>query len=434
MTPTMADRDPTSRPVGPWALLALGINGIVGVGIFFLPADVARQAPGWASVLVFAATAIALLPVALTFAALGTRFTEDGGPVVFARAAFGERASFAVGWVAYVSAISSASAVMVGLVSAVGPGMGITGARPQGLAAFCLATLLAGICALGLKLSARTWTGLTVLKLLPLLALAVVFALAAASSSGTAPAAPAAPAARDWLAAALTAVFAYQGFEIVPVIAGQARSPERSVPWATMGSLLFSAVLYVVLQAACVYTLPNLSASGAPLAEAAGVLGGPVLSGMLAAGTSVSALGIAFGMTVTTPHYLATLARGGGLGWDLDRLDARHVPLRSLTVTWVLVSVLVQAGSRSELFALSSVAVLAQFVVTAVALAALAWRKERGLTRAHLALALPAAVVGTALASGASRREALVAGAALLLGVVLRFLSPRVAGPTQPRT
>jgi amino acid transporter len=428
----MAERDPASRPVGPLALLALGINGIVGVGIFFLPADVARQAPGWASVFVFAATAIALLPVALTFAALGTRFTEDGGPVVFARAAFGERASFAVGWIAYVSAISSSSAVMVGLVSAAGPGMGITGARPQGLAAFGLATLLAGICALGLKLSARTWTGLTILKLLPLLALAMVFALAAASASGTA--APAAPAAPTWLAAALTAVFAYQGFEIVPVIAGQARSPARSVPWATIGSLVLSALLYVVLQAACVFALPNLPASGAPLAEAAGVLGGPVLSGLLAAGTSISALGIAFGMTVTTPHYLASLARGGGLGWGLDRLDPRHVPLRALGVTWLLVSVLVQAGSRNELFALSSVAVLAQFVVTAFALGALAWRKERGLTRAHLALALPAAVVGTALASGASRREAVVAGAALLLGVLLRVLSPRPTSAPQPRT
>src|SRR5262245_17349544 len=121
----MADPSRSSRPVGPLALLALGINGIVGVGIFFIPADLARLAPGGASVLLFAATAVALLPVAFTFAALGTRFTEDGGPVVYARAAFGQRAAFVVGWVAYVSAISSSSAVMVGLVTASASGLGL---------------------------------------------------------------------------------------------------------------------------------------------------------------------------------------------------------------------------------------------------------------------------------------------------------------------
>ena len=60
-----------TRPVGPLSLLALGVNGIVGVGIFFVPADLARRAPGMGSVCVFAATALALCPVAFCYAALG---------------------------------------------------------------------------------------------------------------------------------------------------------------------------------------------------------------------------------------------------------------------------------------------------------------------------------------------------------------------------
>ena len=88
----------SSRPVGAFALLALGVNGIVGVGIFFRPSTLAQQAPGLGGVLVFAGTALALLPVALTFAALGRRFDVDGGPVVYARAAFGEFVAFVVGY------------------------------------------------------------------------------------------------------------------------------------------------------------------------------------------------------------------------------------------------------------------------------------------------------------------------------------------------
>ena len=72
-----------TRPVGPVSLLALGVNGIVGVGIFFVPADLARRAPGMGSLAVFAATAAALSPVALCYAVLGRRYDTDGGPVRF---------------------------------------------------------------------------------------------------------------------------------------------------------------------------------------------------------------------------------------------------------------------------------------------------------------------------------------------------------------
>ena len=83
------------------------MNGVVGVGIFFAPSQIAAAAAGWGSVVVIVLTGAALLPVAATFANAGRRFDEDGGPVVFARAAFGAFPAFLVGWIAYVSAIAS---------------------------------------------------------------------------------------------------------------------------------------------------------------------------------------------------------------------------------------------------------------------------------------------------------------------------------------
>ena len=156
------------RAVGPVHLLALGINGIVGVGIFFAPADIAARAPG-AGTVIFAVTALLLVPVALAFAVLGGRFDEDGGPVVFAREAFGALPAFVVGWIAYASAIASTAAVTVGLTAAVAPMVGVAGAAGQRVAATLLGAVLALICAAGLRPSARTWTGLTALKLAPAL-------------------------------------------------------------------------------------------------------------------------------------------------------------------------------------------------------------------------------------------------------------------------
>ena len=410
-----------SRPVGPLQLLALGLNGIVGVGIFFVPAAVAASAPGLGAVAVFALTGLCLLPAALTFATLGRRFDEDGGPVVFARAAFGDRVAFLVGWVAYVSALFSTAAVVVGLTRSVLPATGDGGLAR--VAPALLVSLLAGVVASGLRLSARVWTSLTVLKLLPLVLL--VGALGLAWGGLPAPAAPAPNA--SWFRAALTVTFACQGFEIVPVIAGQVRASSRAVPFATVGSLVLAIALYVALVLACVTALPALASSSAPLADTAAVLGGVSLSRLVAAGTSVSALGIAFGMMVTTPRYLSAFAAGGRELYALDRVSASGVPTRALAVTWLVVSVLVSLGDLGELFALSSIAVLLQFGTSALALLVLAVRRERGLDPRQAWPAVPTlAVAAVLVASGATAREAVVAAGAVLLGVgLLRLSRPR---------
>src|SRR5207247_4647159 len=172
--PDMSSRVP-SRPVGPLQLLALGVNGIVGVGIFFTPATVAASAPGFAGVWVFLLTGLAVVPVAFAFAVLGRRFDQGGGPVVFARAAFGDLPSFVAGWVAYVSAFFSTAAVMGGLTRAVSADLGLESGVALGLGATALVTALGLIVATGIRISARTWTVQTVLKLLPLFALLAAF-------------------------------------------------------------------------------------------------------------------------------------------------------------------------------------------------------------------------------------------------------------------
>ena len=424
----MSPEDDAPRVIGTFQLLALGVNGIVGVGIFFVPAAVAASAPGFGTVAVFGLTGLALLPAAFAFARLGSRFDEDGGPVVFARAAFGERISAFVGWITYVSAFFSVAAVLVGLTQAVAPTLGLEDPLSRRLAALSLLTLVTLVVASGLRLSAHLWTGLTVLKLVPLLLLLVAWMLYDGPTVTPAPPAPAA----SWLRAGLTAMFACQGFEIVPVIAGQVRSSERAVPLATVGSLVLSVALYVGLAWACVVALPALASSSAPLADAAGVLGGVGLARIVAAGTSLSAVAIAFGMMVTTPRYLSSTAAGEGSLWGLDRIAADGVPRRALAVTWALVAAFVAVGELGELFALSSLAVLMQFGVTAAALLALALRRERGLQpRDAWPAPLTLAVAFTLAGFGATVREGLVAVGTVVVGIVVLRLARRGrdAGP-----
>ncbi len=414
----------TERPLGFLSLFALGLNGIVGVGIFFSPAEIARAAPPGRSVAAFALTALLLAPVALVFARLSQRFQEDGGPVLYARAAFPPWLAFAVGWMAYVSAVLSTASTCVGLAQAL---VGAGNARAVGA---LVAAGLAVVCAAGIVLSARVWTTLTALKLVPLLVLAVAGLVAASPAVASSPAlespvAPLAAAGGSWLGAALLATFAFQGFEIVPVVAGQAKSVGRIVPLATVASLGAATLLYLVLQTVAVRALgADLGASEAPLADAAGAVGGPGMRALLTWGTSLSALGIAFGMISMTPRYLAALAAQESLAGRLHEM--RHgVPRRALAVTVVLVVGLavVFGAHLGELLVLSSVAVLCQFGSAAAALGWLALRRRHGFAPRDAWLALPALIAPALLLAHGTRTEWATAAGALAVGYVLRMAS-----------
>lgn len=410
------------RSLGFGSLLTLGVNGIVGVGIFFAPSEVAALVPGTAGLSVYVLTTLCLLPIAFAYAALGSRFDEDGGPYVWARAAFGPTAGFAVGWVAYVSALFSTSAVIAGLAQHAGPLLGFHGEVGQRLFAVLAVLALSAVASSGLSPSAWVWSGITVLKLLPLLLIAALFLMA----GPTLPSAGA-PARADFARAALVVVFATQGFEIVPVPAGNARGSARVVPAATILSLVAASALYVVLHAACLTSLPGLAVEPAPLVAAGNALGGARVARMVAVGTNLSALGIAFGMFAMTPRYLAALGRPDGLGLWVAREDRRHVPQRALWLTALAVSAAVVSGRLMELFALSSVAVVAQYGMSVAALAKLSFRRTLGLSPWH-ALAAPLALGAVWLVARAARAgELLVAAGVLALGALVLGVRRRLA-------
>jgi APA family basic amino acid/polyamine antiporter len=384
------------KPLGLFSLLALGINGTIGVGIFFAPAEVVPLVPGVPGSFVYLIAALAMLPAAVVFAQLGRTFAEDGGPYVWARAALGPLPAFCFGWLTYISSLLSAATVASGLGKHLGLSLGLADARYAALG--CIFAL-ASLAAVGLKLSALGVRSITFLKLLPLLGL---LALGIAPMLlGPQQPAPASFWTLDTGRAVLLVVFSLQGFEVVPVLAGRAYD-RRAVARATLGTLTFCGLLYALLHAVCVHALGPQAAGPAPLTSAARVYGGELAGRVLATGQLVSALGIAFGQMVTTPHYLSALGKADGLGLWIGQTRSSGVPLRALAISAGSIAVLVLQSELASLFVLSSVAVLAQYGVAALSLLLLAWR--------------PAATQGTPEQASAKARRAYVAWAVLALG------------------
>jgi amino acid transporter len=424
-----------SRPFTLLSLLALGINGTVGVGIFFAPREVLALIKGPAGALVYLLAALGMLPVAVVFGRLGRAFAQDGGPYVWARAAFGPTAGFCLGWLTYVSSALSAAAVLSGIGHQIAARIGLYDARPVSVVV-CFA--LASLAALGLRPSALGLRIVTVLKLFPLLALIAVglWALSLPLELGATP---------DFLSlnagrATLLVVFALQGFEVVPVLAGHSQSG-KSVQRATLVTLWVCAALYALLHGVCALALGDDTTSAQPLVAAGRSYAGATFARLLEAGQLVSALGIAFGQMVTTPHYLAALGTPDGLGAWLGKLRDNGAALPALLVSALLVTILVSAGELSSLFVLSSIAVLSQYCVAALSLIRLSMRgalEKPGGARSEPALraerpvrsdvgwALLALLTSLLLASYATSGELLTTLLVVAFGVALMLARRRL--------
>src|SRR5215472_391251 len=105
------------RPLGAPHVAAVAIGAMVGVGIFFTPAMLARAVPAPVWLLgLWVLGGIASLSGALVFADLSVRWPHAGGLYVFLREGFGGRAgqalSFLYGWLQLLVVQPGAMAVI----------------------------------------------------------------------------------------------------------------------------------------------------------------------------------------------------------------------------------------------------------------------------------------------------------------------------------
>ncbi len=322
------------RPLTRLDLTAIGVNAIVGSSIFLFPGKLAEMM-GPASIAVFAVTALILSPVALCFAEASSTRDRAGGPSLYAEESFGPSVGFSIGWLCWITEVTSWAAVASGIAVYAAPFFPIL-AGPWATKAVAAAAIvvLTIVNLFGAKPGARVSTTLTAAKLVPLFAVALagIPLLLRSHASALAPFAP-----HGWSLlpkACLMAYFAFSGFEVVPVPAGEARDPGRDAPFAVLVSLALAAGLYCLVQAAALAAVPGLAGSQQPLADAGRALFGPAGERLIAAGALVSMLGFTAGCALGGPRYLVALGAEGHLPSILARPNERTgAPWAAILVT-----------------------------------------------------------------------------------------------------
>ncbi|MFN7133356.1 MAG: APC family permease, partial [Myxococcales bacterium] len=295
--------------------IAIGINGIVGSGIFILPTWVAVGARAL-SPLAFVACGLLCLLVGLCFAEVAGMFERSGGPYVYAREAFGEFPGFCVAWMSLASAALGFAAVARALGGEVARTAAVDERVFAGGFAAALILLLGAINYRGVKRGAHASDLLSVAKLLPLLAFVVVGLFSVSRSNLVS---LGMPEPRGFAEGMFSALFALSGFEFVTVIAGETENPRRNIPLAMVGALLGAVTLYALIQFVAAGTLDALTTSRAPLVDAATAFGGDGFGWLLRIGALVSMLGFCSGSALVGPRYISAMAQDGVLPRALGR-------------------------------------------------------------------------------------------------------------------
>ena len=361
------------RAVGTFALTAAVINVIIGGGIFRMPSALADKM-GSAAPLALLAGALAIVPVALCFAAIGSRTQATGGPYTYLTAVFGPFAGFLAGALMWISNIASSAGVAAALsvqVATLVPTFADPYAR-AGLLTLVYLSLFA-LNAFGVKLGARAIAVLATLKLAPLFLLATIGVFfvdwsLVSFSFGDVPSVSA-------LGASMVLVmFAYSGMETALVPSGELRDPARNVPRATIAAILLVVLLYLGLQIVGQGLLgPKLAESGVPIADTAAALWGPGRT-LLLITACISMAGFLLGNLLGTSRLVFALGRDGYLPRAFGRVTATHrVPLLALMAHAGLAWVLALGGSFDTLALISGGAICLMYGLVSLA----AWRAQR---------------------------------------------------------
>jgi amino acid transporter len=383
------------RGITPFALASGIVNGVVGAGIFVLPASMALFAGAYAT-LAFFICAVAMGAVVVCFAEAGSRVPTSGGVYGFVEAAFGPGAGLVAGMLVWVSSVLAcggiASAAAAG-VSAMAPGLG--GPLPRAAVILAIIGSIVAVNLQGVRAGARLVSVATSIKMVPLLLFVGVGGVAVLL--GPHHAAQALPA-TDFGRAAILGIFALCGMETVLSASGEVKDPARTLPRALFGAAAFVLALYVAIQLVAQGLLgADLAASHTPLADALGQVD-PGLRLVMLVGATVSMIGWIGSDILGAPRLLFAFARDGALPRPLGRLHpGTQVPATAIAVHSAIAAGCAIAGGFEELAVLST---LDSAALYAAACAAAVVLQRRGVAQAGTPLgfrAVPAcAAVGVA--------------------------------------
>ncbi|MBB6251972.1 amino acid permease [Nitrospirillum iridis] len=364
-------------------LVALGIGGIIGTGIYTLTGSGAERA-GPAVVLAFAACGILCAFAALTYAEMATMLPVAGSAYTYTYSVLGEGLAWIVGWSLVLEYAVTCGVVavgwsgyMVGLLESMGihlPHSLVAGPIDGGLInlpAVAITLVVTALLAKGAKESATVNIALVAIKIIALAVFVglTVFTLVPENFTpfmpygfvthmeGDQP--------RGVMAAATIVFFAFFGFDAVSTSAEEVKDPKRDLTIGILGSMIISTLIYMGVAACAVGALPFAEFAGSkePLALILRSLNHPGAAWAIGAAAIIALPSVILVMMFGQTRVFFVMSRDGLLpGWLSDLGPDRRAPIKVTLLVGLFVAFVGGFFSLNQIAEMSNAGTLAAFI------------------------------------------------------------------------
>lgn len=416
----MSDQIKPPRTVGVVGTSLFQINGMIGSGIFALPAVLVAAVGSFAPVMIVLGFAL-ILPVGLVFTLLATRFDQTGGPVLYGKVAFGSFVGFQAGWGRYASGMIAMGAnthVMVSYFAALFPVLQVTWVGSATV--FAAIVIMTLINTLGMRSSVNTLGFLTVLKLAPL----GILVLAAVFGNYNAPAIVL-PEFSDAETIILLTFYAFIGFESVTVAAGEMTDPKRDLPRVLIATLAGVTLIYVAVIWAYMAIATEPTGNTNALAGAADIALGQVGAVMIVLAAGFSIMANNFAGLIVVPRMAYGMAEQNMLPNWFERIHPRFLtPANSILFYGFVGALFSLTGGFTVLAAASTLSRLLTYVISSAALPMIENHEGR-IRPLHLLFAVLALASSFWVASHANAQAWMTFGVLIAVGTLLYLIAQR---------
>jgi amino acid transporter len=324
-------------------LLLLGINAIIGTGIFFVPGIAAKLA-GPGSLIAWTAVAIIALIVAACFSELASMFPKSGGVYEYTKQGFGEFAGFMVGWTSWIVANITIAMLTVGSLDYFGALISLSGIQKlliavafvvgmnfisyRGVDMSVKVLLVFAICTIISLWTLLTW-GVYYVSLENLMPLSIFPKVSI-------------------VIAMLYILETFFGWETVTYLAEETKDPTTAIPkvmmWGTLSVVLLALGVVAVSLGAVNWEI--LANSATPLLEAANLFMGQAGARVIAVLIFLNILGGAAAWIVVTPRLVFALGRDKLLPDALSKIHPVHqTPYYAIALQTILTIMILLSGS-----------------------------------------------------------------------------------------
>ncbi|MEJ2257994.1 MAG: APC family permease [Woeseiaceae bacterium] len=422
----MAETSRPPRVVGKLGATLMSVNGMIGAGIFALPAILYAEVGNFAPWM-FLIFGLLFATGILISARLSNMFRSSGGPQLWAQVAFGPFTGFQVGWIMVLAMAAGRAAtlyVLVSYLAVIFPAFLEPAWRFIALAFLLVA--MTWLTTSGMKNSIGGLAIGTVLKVTPILLLCLV-----AFRSGGIATEFTLPDFGAFESAALLVYFAFSGANSAAYSAGELKNPRRDLPITMLASLGLIMMLYMAVQWAYIAAgAPRGGGDTAPLAAAAGAVMGDagVLLLSLAAIFSIATNCLNF--YIAGPRVAYAMADRGLLPETFAHVSPRFgTPDRAILLFSVIVAVMLTSGAFVFLATVTSLGAQCVTLLYIFAFVVLMRRNHRNHDGQLAPYWWPVIVAGAFFAlfsiAQAPARAFLLLAALLVVGTALYFLARR---------